>query len=709
MSISRRQFIKNTAIAGSMLVIGFYIPTKARAIQTDEATIQPNAFIEIDNNNNITFIIGQVEMGQGIYTTLAMCIAEELDVKWNDIQFKPASVAPVYESDPNLMITGGSASVQSKQMQMRQIGATVRIMLQDAAAKYWEVPISVIETKESHVINARTGEKLPYGAFVGALSQMNIPTDVMIKPYDKCKLIGKPMKRHPKEAWSKVSGNAVFAIDVRLPNMKYAAVLHATVFGAKIKRFNADKALTRSGVVKVKLIPSGIAVIADKWWIAQEALKDIEIEWDNGLFAKTNTMDMHKEYAAMLITPGASARKDGNTIEAFKQADKIVEAHFDFPFLAHAPMEPLGVTVHHEKEHATIWSSSQSQTWALQAAIDILELDKEKITYETPYIGSAFGRRGVASVDFIKDGLYVAKNEPFPIMTLWSREDDIKGGYYRPMYKNSARLALDKNGKITAFEAKVVGQQILKGTPFEESIENGVEDAQVEGLAYHPYAIASNDIQVHSPVSPIPVVWWRSVGHTHTIPTLEGIIDEAAYAAKKDPITFRLENLDSKRHIAILQDVAEKSGWYSRKKEKGIGYGIAVAESFGSACAQVAMVRITNDSFVVEKVWCSIDCGFAFNPLNVENQMISAINFGIAALKYSEITIQNGMTVQSNYDDYIVSRISDAPEIEVSIVNTGYPVGGIGEPGVPPILAAVPNALFDASGKRYHTMPISLS
>ena len=708
MALTRRQFVKQSALVGGVFMIGFYIPPKIRAAESGKEPVQPNAFIEIGKDNSITFIMGQVEMGQGTYTTLAMCIAEELDVVWDDIRFKPANVAPVYDRYPGLMITGGSASIRSKQMQMRQVGATVRRMLREAAAERWGVPLSAVDTRESHLINTRTGERVPYGAFVDALSKMRVPTDVSVKPYDACTLIGKPMKRHPTEAREKVTGSAEFAIDVRLPNMKYAAVLHPPAFGAKVKDFDAAKALKRSGVLKVKQIPGGIAVIAEKWWSAKQALRDIDVTWDEGAFAKTSTADLQEEYAAMMTKPGASARKDGNSAEAFKQADKVVSADYDFPFLAHAPMEPLGVTVHHEKGHATIYSSAQSQTWALQAASDILGLDAKAITYETPYLGSAFGRRGVASMDFVKEGVHVAKDEPYPVMTLWSREDDIRGGYYRPMYKNSARIALDEKGKITALEAKVVGQQLLRGTPFEGGIKNGVEGAQVEGLADHPYAIANNDIQVYSPVSPITVLWWRSVGHTQTAPTLEGIIDEAAFAAGKDPLTFRLENLESKRHSDILKDVAEQSGWYRRQKEAGVGYGVAVAESFGSVCAQVAKVRVKGNDYSVEKVWCSIDCGFAFNPQNVENQMISAINFGIAALKYSEITIRNGAARQRNFFDYKVSRISDAPEIEVHIVNTENPVGGIGEPGVPPILAAVPNALFDATGRRFHAMPIRL-
>jgi isoquinoline 1-oxidoreductase subunit beta len=710
--MQRRDFLKTTTAVSAAFVIGFYVPTKSRASETkkEEKPLQPNAFVEITPDNSINFIIGQVEMGQGTYTTLAMCIAEELNVHWKDINFKPATIAPVYYSvfGP-LMITGGSSSVYSKQLEMRKIGAAVNEMLIEAASKKWKVRAYDVYTKDSKVFNKKTKESMNFGDLVSELSSMKIPTNPKIKELKDCKFVGKPQPRHPKEAWAKVTGKAEFGIDVRIPNMKYAAVYHPTIFGSKIKSFDASKVLQKQGVIKVKQIPSGIAVIAEHWWIAKQALLDITVVLENDEFKNTSEKELDAQYSAMMEKDGASMRKDGDSKKAFESAKKVIEAEYNYPFLAHAAMEPLGIVVHQEKEKATVWSSSQSQTMALGAISKVLDVKPENIKYNTPYLGGGFGRRGSINLDFVLDGAYVSKDEEFPIMTLWTREDDIKMGNYRPKYKNRVKVALDEKGNISAFDAKVTSQSIFKGSLFEGfGYINGVDGGQKEGLADHPYSINNHDMQAYTVDSPIPVLWWRSVGHTQSSPTIEGIVDEAAFAAGIDPIEYRLKMLTDNRFINVLKDVAKKADWANRKKEDNVGYGVAIHESFGTICAQIAKVRVTKDDFKVEKVWASVDCGFAFNPQNVENQITGSINFGIAALKYSEITINNGEALQNNFFDYTVTRISDSPEMIVSIINSGEKIGGIGEPGVPPILAAVPNALFDATGKRYHSMPIKI-
>ena len=710
--MERRDFLKTTSLVSSAFVIGFYLPTKTRAsdVKAEAKALEPNAFVEIKSDNTINFIMGQVEMGQGTYTTLGMCIAEELNVNWEEINFKGAQVAPVYNHFYGpLMITGGSSSIVAKQLEMRKIGAALNIMIIEAAAKKWKIRTYDVETKNSKVINKRTKEELTFGDLVPLLASIKVPTDPKIKELKDCTIVGKPHSRHPKEAWAKVTGKADFGLDIRVDGLKYAAVLHPTVFGAKVKSFEASVAQKKAGVVKVKQIPSGIAVIADTWYTAKEALNDIKVEWDLGEFAKISTADMDKEYEEIMLKDGASMRKDGDSAKAFKEASNVIELDYDFPFLAHAPMEPLSFAALHKDGKATLWSTAQSQTLAFGATLQVLGVEASNITYNTPYLGGAFGRRGAINLDFVLDGLYVAKDEGYAILTLWTREDDIKLGNYRPKYKNKVKLALDKNGDITAFDAKVVSQSIFKGSPFEGfGFKDGVDGAQKEGLATHPYDIKSHDMQAHVMESPIPVLWWRSVGHTQSAQTVECSIDQAAHMAKKDPIEYRKSMLTNKRFINLLDDVAEKADWKNRKKEENVGYGVAIVESFGSICAQIAKVRVSKNDFKVEKVWCSIDCGFAFNPQNVENQMISSINFGIATLLSSEITIKDGAAVQSNFYDYTVTRISDAPDIEVSVINSGEKIGGIGEPGTPPILAAVPNAIFDATGKLYTSMPIKM-
>lgn len=710
--MERRDFLKTTSIATSAFVIGFYIPSKSRASDSkvSEEAFEPNAFVEIKSDNTITVFIGQVEMGQGTHTTLAMCLAEELNLNWDNINIKPVpKVAPIYNHVWGLMITGGSSSIWGMQEKMRKNSAALNMMLKEAASKRWKIRTYDVETKDSKVINKRTKESLTYGDLVTDLSSIKVPTNVKIKDFKDCKIIGKAMPRDPKEAWAKVTGKADFGLDIRPEGLKYAAVLHPTVFGSKVKSFDAKAVEKKEGVIKVKQIPSGIAVIADAWFIAKEALSEINVEWDLGEFAKVSTSDMDKEYALAMENKGSSMRKDGDSDKAFKEASNVIELDYEFPFLAHGAMEPLSFAAYHKEGEAILWSTAQSQTLAFASAQKVLGVKAEDITYNTPYLGGAFGRRGAINMDFVLDGLYVAKDEGYPILTLWTREDDIKLGSYRPKYKNKVKLALDEHGDIIAFNAKVVSQSIFKGSPFEAvGYKDGVDAAQKEGLATHPYDIANNDMKAYTMESPIPVLWWRSVGHTQSAQTVECSIDQAAKIAKKDPIEYRKSMLTNKRFITLLDDVALKANWKNRKKEENVGYGVAIVESFGSVCAQIAKVRVSKNDFKVEKVWCSVDCGFAFNPQNVENQMISGINFGIATLLSSEITIKDGATVQNNFNDYTVTRISDVPDIEVSIINSGEKIGGIGEPGTPPILAAVPNAIFDATGKLYTSMPIKM-
>ncbi|MDD5212686.1 MAG: molybdopterin-dependent oxidoreductase, partial [Sulfuricurvum sp.] len=536
MGLSRRTFLKNTAILSSAFVVGFYLPVKARADEGAKETLHPNAFIQIDADNTITFLMGQAEMGQGTYTALAMCIADELDATWESVHFKAAGIDPVYNSvfGP-WMLTAGSTSISTKQLEMRKVGAAVNQMLKQAAAQKWNVSLADVKTKDSHVINLKTGDKFAYGELISEIKTMSIPENPELKALKDCTLIGKPTRRHPSEAWGKVTGQTEYGIDVRMENLKYAAVLHPSVFGATIVSFDASEALKRDGILKIKQIPTGIAVIAEHWFQAKEALNHITVVWDKGEFAKVSSEDLRKEYDDLLHKPGASMRHDGNTAKAFKEAHSIISADYEFPFLAHAPMEPLNCTVHHTGERAKMWTGGQVQTVYRKVCADILGLKPEDVEYNNTFLGGGFGRRAAANADYINDAVYTAKDETWPIMTLWTREDDIRMGNYRPMYKNKARLALNKYGDITAFEAKVVGQPVVKDTILGFLFKDGVDWAQWDGLTDHPYSITNHDMQSHSPSSPIPVLWWRSVGHTQTAPLVEGIVDEAAHKAGIDP------------------------------------------------------------------------------------------------------------------------------------------------------------------------------
>ena len=713
MELSRRDFLKTSAVASSAFVMAFYIPTKSKAEEKQEKkeeNLKPNAFIRIEEDNTITFLMGQAEMGQGTYTTIGMCIADELNAKWEDINFEASNIDEVYYSVLGpWMVTAGSTSIRTKQLQYRKVGAAINQMLKTAAAKRWQVREYNLLTKDSKVFNKKTKESFTYGELISDLKKIKIPADPTLKKLEEYSIIGKPTRRHPKEAWAKVTGTAQYGIDVRLDDMKYAAVLHPTVFGAKVKKIDPSAILQKEGIIKVKEIPSGVAIIADNWSQARAALYELVVEWDKGAFSNISTDDLRKEYNDLLNKPGNSMRKDGDTDKAFKEATNVIDANYEFPFLAHAPMEPLNCTVHHTGNSAKMITGGQIQSIYRDTCAKILEIQPENVEYTNTFLGGGFGRRASSNVDYIADAVYVAKDEKWPIMTLWTREDDIKMGNYRPMYKNRASVALNKEGKITGFKAKVVGQSVVGGTILSFLSKGKVDWAQWDGLSDHMYDIESNDLSANTPTSPIPVLWWRSVGHTQSAPMIEGIVDEAAVKAGIDPIKYRIDMINDLRSINVLENVREISNWRNRTKEKNVGYGVSIIKSFGTVIAQVAKVRVNQDSFHVEKVWCSVDCGFAFNPLNVENQMISGINFGLSAIKHSEITIKNGETEQSNFYDYKVARITDVPDIEVSIINSNSEIGGIGEPGVPPIFAAVSNAIFDATGKRYHSYPIKIS
>lgn len=708
MSIDRRDFIKNSTVLASALVIGFHIPQKAKASEPSKSNVfEPNAFIKIEKDNTITFYLGQVEMGQGAYTGIAMCVADELDAAWDEIIFAPAPVKDEFNRPgTNLMVTGGSRSIRAHQEVYRKVGAALRLMLKQAAAKKFKVRVYDVETKDSYVINKKTKEKLSYGSLIEDIKNIKLPKDVELKKESQFNLIGKPTKRHPIEVDEKLHGKANFGIDVRLDNMKYAALIHPINFGAKIESFDAKEAEKMDGVLKVKQLPNNtIAVIANHWWQAKKATETIKVVWDKGDFAKISTSDLEKEYKDYFKKDLASMRKDGDTTKAFKEADKIVEAEYNFPFLAHAPMEPLNCTIYHNGEKAYMSVGGQFQKYYRDKCAEVLGINPENVEYITNYLGSSFGRRGTLNFDFILDAAYVSKDEPYPVQTLWAREDDIKMGCYRPMTISRAKMAVDKEGNITAFEGDIINQSLMRDSVW--GLKGPIDRTQREGLDDHPYKIANHNLRAHCPESPIPVLWLRSVGHTVSGPIMGNIIDQAAIAANMDPLDFRIKNLSNPRYVKLLENVAKQSNWYER--EKNSGYGVAVHESFGSIVAYVIKVDVKDNDFKVKNVWCAVDCGFAMNPLGVENQIESAVNFVIGYTKYSAITIKDGAAEQSNFYDYLVNRISDAPEsINVEIINSGEKLGGIGEPGVPPMFAAIINALYDATGKRYTSFPIKL-
>ena len=713
MKLTRRDFLKNSTLLTSAFVIGFHLPIKGMAAQLEnkKEIIEPNAFIKINKDNKITFILGQVEMGQGAYTGIAMCIADELDAFWDEIIFEPAPIKDVYNiPGMPMMLTGGSMSIKTQQQRVRLVGATLRFMLKTAAAKKWKVRVYDVETKDSYVINKRTKEKLSYGSLIDEIKNMPIPSDVKLKEKNEYNLIGTKVKRHPIEVEEKITGKAKFGIDVRLPDMKYAALVQPRVFGAKIKSYDDSIAKNMAGVLKIKQLPNEkIAVIANHWYQAKQASEAISVVWDNGEFEKISTADLEKEYKSYLGKEDLPImKKDGDIQTAFDKAFKVVEAEYSFPFLAHAPMEPLNCTVHHQGSKAFMSVGGQFQTLYRGACAKILGINPENVEYYNNYLGSSFGRRANLSSDFVVDAVLVAKDEAYAIMTLWTREDDIKMGYYRPMTLSRAKMAVDEKGNITAFKADLINQSLTKGTMFESMMfKDGIDKTQREGIEDHPYKISNHDLKAFSPTSPVTVLWLRSVGHTVSAPIVENIIDQAAVSIGADPLDFRIKNLQNPRFTKLLENVAAQSNWY--KREKNSGFGVAIAESFGSIVAYVIKVKVENNDYKVQNVWAAVDCGMAVNPLGIENQIEGSINFTIGYIKSAQITLTNGAVDQNNFYDYEVNRLKDAPDsIKVEIINSGEKIGGIGEVGVPPMFAAIINAIADATGKRYTKFPIKL-
>ena len=707
MSLTRRRFLKTSGAVASGLLLGFYVPPKGpRGYLQAAEPFAPNAFIRITPDDAIKLIINKSEMGQGVYTSLPMLIAEELDANWEKVQVEAAPATPEY-TDPNygMQVTGGSSSVRSSWQPFRQAGASAKALLVEAAAKKWGVDKSSLRTEDGHVIYG--DKRASYGALATAAAALPVPENVALKDPKDFKLIGTNVKRIEGE--SKVTGQAQFSMDVKLPDMLTAVVAHPPVCGGKVKSFNADKATAVPGVVKVKQIGSGVAVLAKDFWTARTARDEIEIEWDEGENAALSTEALRKEYLELAERPGNVAEDEGDAEATLSSAAKTVEGVYEVPFLAHAPMEPLNATAHVQADRCDIWAGTQAQSIDQMVAAGITGLSPAQVHIHTTLLGGGFGRRANFTSDFVSDAVQVAHGEGVPVKTIWTREDDIQCGYYRPMFVHKVKAGVDADGMPIAWHQRLVGESIAEGTMMEQAVmQNGVDMMSVEGAAHMPYAIPNRHVEVHNAKKRLSVLWWRSVGHTHTGFVNESFLDEVAHAGGKDPFELRRELLkDQPRHRHVLELAAEKAGWGTPLPE-GRARGIAMRKSFESFVAEVADVSVDGGRVRVHKVVCAVDCGIAINPWNVEAQMESAIIFGLTAALHGELTLENGPVQQSNFHDYPVLRMDETPEIEVHIVKSSEPPTGAGEPGVPPIAPAVANALFALTGKRIRKLPIRL-
>ena len=709
-NVGRRDFLKTGTLIGGGLILGFYLPLRGSlsgASNPTGASFMPNAFIRIGTDEIVTIIVNKSEMGQGVYTSLPMLVAEELEADWSKIRVEPAPVDPAYNHTQwGVQGTGGSTSVWSEWERLRKAGATARAMLQKAAANIWKVNPASCRAEKGFVIHNPTQRRISYGKLVEKASQMEPPENVALKEPKDFKIIGKPRKR--LDTPEKTNGKAIFGIDAKIPGMLTAVVARPPVFGGRAKRFNAEKAKAVPGVREVVQIDSGVAVIADGFWSANKGREALEIDWDEGPLANLSTAGMREQYTSLAKTSGVVARREGNPEQTFPKATKQLRAEYEVPYLAHACMEPLNCLVDLRAEGCEIWTGTQSQTTDRNAAASVVGLKPEQVKIHTTLLGGGFGRRANPHSDFVTEAARVAKAVKKPVKVIWTREDDTKGGYYRPMWYDRIAAGLDEKGNLIAWQHTIVGQSIMGGTAFEQMIQSGVDPASVEGAKEIPYEIPNILVDLHSPKIGVPVQWWRSVGHSHTAFVVESFIDEMAHAAGKDPYEFRSKLLGKHpRHYGALKLAAERAGW-GKPVPKGRGRGIAVHESFGSFVAQVAEVSVSPVGRIhVHRVVCAIDCGKIVNPDTIKAQMESGIVFGLSAVLYGEITFQNGKVEQSNFSNYPLLRFNEMPFVEVHIVSSKEKSGGVGEPGVPPIAPAVGNAIFAATGKRIRHLPIS--
>jgi isoquinoline 1-oxidoreductase subunit beta len=712
MSVNRRQFIQ-TSSAG--LVIGLYVAPRAKlwAAPTPDAkpTLPPNAFLRIGTDDSVTVLLAHSEMGQGIWTTLPMLIAEELGCDWSKVRVEHAPAAPVYAHTAfGIQMTGGSTTTWSEFERYRQVGAMAREMLIAAAAAEWKVPAASCKVENGVVVSG--GKKLSFGKLAEAAEKMTPPAQVKLKDPAQWKILGKPMKR--LDSPEKVAGRAQFGMDVRLPGMLTALVARSPVFGGKVKTFRGEKAKAVPGVKAVVGVPSGVAVIAEHFWAAKLGRDALEIDWDLGPGAEVDSERMREEYHGLFAKPGAKAAVAGDAEAALAKAGKTIQAEYDFPYLPHAPMEPLNVTVHLTASGCEIWTGTQFQTMEQLTAAKVAGVKPEQVLIHTTFLGGGFGRRATPACDFVSEAVAVAKasNLGVPVKTVWTREDDIRGGYYRPAFSHKVRAALGKNGAPAAWRHTLVGQSIAEGTPFAAMIvKDGVDGLSVEGVVNSPYLQSVPDrlVDLHSPKSPVPVLWWRSVGNTHTAYVMETFVDELAQAAGKNPLEYRRQLLKgSPRHLGVLNAVVEKADW-GKPLPQGHFRGLAVHESFGSFVAEVAEVSVADKRILVHRVVCAVDCGVCVNPAGTRAGIESGIVYGLSAALHGDITFKAGRVQQSNFHNYPVLRIFEMPKVDVVIVPSKAKSGGVGEVAVPPIAPAVANAVFAATGKRLRSLPFRLA
>jgi isoquinoline 1-oxidoreductase beta subunit len=685
--LDRRGFLGAGAALAGGLLLRFSVPLKADA--PSEST-RLNAYIHIGSDDVVTFYIHKAEMGQGTVTSLSMLLAEELECDWKSIRWEFPGVDPAFGPMQGVF---GSMSIRTSWDSLRKAGASAREMLIAAAAQKWAVDQSQCRAENGFVVNGAL--RLSYGSLADAAGKLTPPASVALKDASAFKLIGTSPKRLDTPA--KVDGSAKFGIDVRLPGMLYAVLQRCPVFGGKVAGFDAAKAKAVPGVKDVVAISNGVAVIADNTWSAMQGKRALSVHWDEGAMAQTSSRSIREMMIDLVSKPGAIARKEGDGAAALSGAARSLNAVYEAPYLAHAPMEPLNCVAHVRADSCEVWASTQIQTSAQQTAAKITGLSPKNVQVHTMYLGGGFGRRGGA--DYIGEAVEIAQHVSVPVKLTWSREDDLQHDLYRPASYTTFAAALDAEGWPVAITSRVA-------CPSFAGMRNGVDRAGVEGISDILYSIPNIQVEYHAPAAGIPCSYWRSVGYSQNTYFMESFLDEMAAAGGKDPLELRRRLLrKSPRLLGALELAAEKAG-YGKPLPAGQYRGIAVANNIGSFTAQVAEVSVTGGKLKVHRVVCAVDCGHVVNPAGVAQQIQSGIVYGLTAALKSNITIERGRVLQQNFSDYDVLRIDEMPKVEVYTVPSRMAPGGIGEAGTPPIAPAVLNAVFAATGRRVRKLPV---
>jgi isoquinoline 1-oxidoreductase beta subunit len=714
LNLNRRSFIRLTTAATGGLLISLYLEKPAAVQQAPQPKVYPpDAFVHVRTDGKIVITVNRLEFGQGVQTALPMILADEMDADWAKVIAELAPAADVYK-DPlfGIQMVGGSGSIAHSFQQYRELGAKTRAMLVAAAADRWKVTPDQCRTENSIVYGP--GDRIAhYAELADDAARKPVPEKVTLKNAADFRIIGKRVPR--LDSQSKCDGSQKFGLDLDLPGMKIALVAHPPVFGGRVKSVDDRDARKLDGVRDVFEIPlakgSGVAVVADRFWTAKQARDRLQIDWDLSGIEQADTVQLLARYKQLATTDGnvAISRGDAKAMDRVPPANRIV-AEYEFPFLAHTPMEPLNATVKYDGDKAEAWVPSQFQTMDQATVAEVLGLKPEQVTFHTEFAGGGFGRRAVTDSHVPREAALIAKRlRGTPVKLIWSREDDVRGGYYRPMHVHRVEIGIGQDGMPAAWRHVVVGQSLLAGTPFAMMVKNGVDETAVEGTKDTSYDISNFYVTVHHPTVNVPVLWWRSVGHTHNAFVMETLVDELATRAKADPIAYRQKLLkpDAKKLHTVLELLDQKSGW-RKGLVKGRAAGIACHESFDTAVACAVEVSIENKRPRIHRATVAVNCGLAVNPLTVESQFQGGLGFGLTQLMAKgAITLKDGRVEQRNFDGYTPPYIMDVPStIDVHIVPSTEAPTGCGEPPVPVISPAVVNALSRLTGKRYRTLPL---